>query len=99
MHCASAQRLRTRLDDEKGCWGHFWMTAEQLRAQEKISDDARKEARDAYRQKAYSGRGLGEGPSTGRRASGWLPNLTTRRYLAYVARGTIQSCPTGLSCV
>ena len=37
------------LDDEKGCWGHFWMTAEQLRAQEKISDDARKEARDAYR--------------------------------------------------
>ena len=31
-------------------------------------------------QNAYSGRaGLGEGPSTGRRASGWLPNLTTRR--------------------
>ena len=25
------------------------MTAEQLRAQEKISDDVRKEARDAYR--------------------------------------------------
>ena len=40
--------LRT-LDDKKGGWGHYWMTAEQLRVQEKISDDVRKEARDAYR--------------------------------------------------
>ena len=40
--------LRT-LDDKKGGWGHYWMTAEQLRLQEKISDDVRKEARDAYR--------------------------------------------------
>ena len=37
------------LNDTKGRWGHYWMTAEQLRAQEKISDDVRKEARDAYR--------------------------------------------------
>ena len=46
------------LDDKKGGWGHYWMTAEQLRAQEKISDDVRKEARRVPRGR---GRALGGG--------------------------------------
>ena len=49
LHLLVYGKFLRALDDKKGGWGHYWMTAEQLRAQEKISDDVRKEARDAYR--------------------------------------------------
>ena len=50
LHLLVYGKFLRALDDKKGGWGHYWMTAEQLRAQEKISDDVRKDAaRDAYR--------------------------------------------------
>ena len=50
------------IDDTKGCWSHYWMTAEQLRAQEKISaDTCRVEQGGARRVPRGRGRALGGG--------------------------------------
>ena len=51
LHLLIYGKVRLNEEDEKGRWGHWWMTAEQLQEQEKVSTDEVKDARKAYRER------------------------------------------------
>ena len=62
LHLLIYGKVRLNEEDERGRWGHWWMTAEQLQEQEKVSADEVKEARKAYtRLPRPRGRAVGRG--------------------------------------
>ena len=51
LHMLVYGKVRLDESDERGRWAHWWMTAEQLQEQEKVSTDEVKDARKAYRER------------------------------------------------
>ena len=51
LHLLIYGKVRLNEEDEKGRWGHWWLTAEQLQEQEAVTTDDLKDARKKYRER------------------------------------------------